>query len=550
MSAVRHLTMTSYALAFSRGLTAVAHAQETPLKAIYPAPIDCGRRAEAGWDDRYQPPKEGEEDKPFWTNVPPIRPFPRPGLFLIYPSGPGYYSFRDFLEDNYRDAPPKSPYPPTCITFGSFYDADFRYLDDPKNTQHDLFDPLKRIHLSDNWLLSFGGEERLRYMDDVNKRLTGKDSDYLLERTRVYGDLWYLDVFRIYVEYIDAHIFGNDLPPLAIDVDRSDILNLFIDVKAGELHDKPIYVRAGRQEMYYGSYRLIAASDWDNTRRTFEGVKVFWRDDKLSVDAFWVRPVVVDPSHLNSWDDNRSFAGLWTTYRPQKGQTIDLYYLYLDQTTPVVAPPSGGRRGFDVNTVGSRYSGDFHDFLWDVEGMFQFGDHAGQDTSAGAACTGIGYRFADSRMTPTFWLYNDWYSGDPNGGKGSNYHTFNPLFGFGHYYQGWTDVVGRQNIDDINMQFTVFPTKWISSSVQAHFFYLNDSKDALYSKQGVVERQDPTGHSGNHVGDEIDLINNIHLSQHEDLLFGYSHLFPGEFLQKTGFPGGVDFCYVQYSIKW
>src|SRR5262245_19722806 len=68
-----------------------------------------------------------------WSKNPPVRLFPRPGNFAILPSGPGYYSLLDVAEDNYREAPPKFPYPPFCIIPFSFFDADFRYLDDPKN---------------------------------------------------------------------------------------------------------------------------------------------------------------------------------------------------------------------------------------------------------------------------------------------------------------------------------------------------------------------------------------------------------------------------------
>ena len=92
--------------------------------------------------------------------------------------------------------------------FNSFFDADFRYLDDPKNEYHDpIFDCLHRNHLGDCWLFSLGGEERLRLMDSQNDRLSGQNNRYMLERTRVYGDLWYSNLFRAYVEFIDARSY-------------------------------------------------------------------------------------------------------------------------------------------------------------------------------------------------------------------------------------------------------------------------------------------------------------------------------------------------------
>src|SRR5262249_15058688 len=140
----------------------------------------------------------------------------------------------------------------------------------------------------------------------------------------------------------------------------------------------------GRQELTYGSQRLISPLDWANTRRTFEGIKGFWHGDKLDVDLFWVKPVVVSPSHFDAADANRQFAGIWTTYHPNKSSAIDMYYLYLDQHV-ALAPklPVDGRGGQNVSTIGIRYAGDHErSLLWDVELMYQWGDVINQEISA------------------------------------------------------------------------------------------------------------------------------------------------------------------------
>src|SRR5262249_40379508 len=95
-----------------------------------------------------------------WTKVPPVTPMPRPGWFIINPEGPGYYTGWDLLRGTPSDKPPKNPYPPISACPGLTYEYDFRYIDDPNNTQHDWLDPLKRIHLGDNWLVSVGGDFR------------------------------------------------------------------------------------------------------------------------------------------------------------------------------------------------------------------------------------------------------------------------------------------------------------------------------------------------------------------------------------------------------
>jgi hypothetical protein len=485
-----------------------------------------------------------------WANVPPLSPTPRAGWFFVPPTGPGYYSLRDVISGNYRESPPKNPFPPLSPTQAAFYDADYRFLDDPNYTERDVFLDLKRMHLGCDWMLSIGGEERVRYMNEIDSRLSGKDNDYTLIRSRVYADVWYRDWFRVYVEYLDAQITGQDLSPLATDRDHSDLLDLFADVKIGEFGDHPAYVRVGRQELLYGSQRLVSPLDWANTRRTFQGVKGFWHGDNFDIDAFWVQPLVLDPSHFDAPDSGKQFAGLWNTYRPAKGQAIDVYYLYYDQTRPVgTKPVKDVRGGLDVSTFGSSYSGDWNHILWDFEGMYQFGDYAGHEISAGAYTTGLGYQLADVPMNPQAWIYYDYASGDHSGGK-DGHGTFNQLFPFGHYYFGYLDLVGRQNIHDLNMQLACYPANWILAYCQFHVFRLDSSKDALYNAAGTVLRKDPTGKAGTDVGDELDFAVNFHLTRHQDIYVGYSKLFAGDFIKATGPGGSPELAYVQYSFKW
>jgi hypothetical protein len=486
-----------------------------------------------------------------WAKVPPPFQYTKLGGVFVLPTGPGYYSFCDLLMGNYRESPPVFPVPPFgLIPPVPYFDANYRYLDKPDNDQTNWDDFTKRIHLGDNWMLSVGGEERIRYNNEVDSRLTGKDNVYESYRSRVYGDLWYRDVFRVYVEYIDANVYNQDLPPSATDVNKSDLLNLFAEVKVFELGGNGVYVRGGRQELYYGSQRLVSPTDFPNATRTFDGVKGYWHSDTLDVDGFWTRPVVIDPSRFDSENDKATFAGAWATYKPAKGQYIDLYYLYLDNDTPLVAKPVAGRRGgFDVNTFGARSTGNYKFLLWDLEGMYQFGEHLNQTTSAGASATGLGAHFGDVPLNPTFWVFFDYASGNHNPGHG-DYGTFNQLFPNGHAYFGGTDLVGRQNIEDLHFDGWVTPCKWIIVGLQYHILRLDAAKDALYNAAGAVERSDPTGRAGTDVGEVVTTYTNFHLSAHSDLLFQYSHLSAGSFIQRTGPGGSPDEFYMQYSFRW
>jgi hypothetical protein len=52
------------------------------------------------------------------------------------------------------------------------------------------------------------------------------------------------------------------------------------------------------------------------------------------------------------------------------------------------------------------------------------------------------------------------------------------------------------------------------------------------------------------VGDEIDWVTNFHLSQHQDVMIGFTKFYAGQFIRKTGPSISPDFFYAQYSFKW
>jgi hypothetical protein len=227
----------------------------------------------------------------------------------------------------------------------------------------------------------------------------------------------------------------------------------------------------------------------------------------------------------------------------------DTYYLYLDNARPIATGIGGVVGGNVVDTLGTRYAGDWNHYLWDFEGMYQFGDNANQNISAGSFTGGLGYQLADWPADPQIWMYYDVASGNQHPGSG-DYGTFNQLFPFGHYYFGYLDLVGRQNISDINWQIICFPAPWLTSGVQYHMFELVSSRDALYNAGGTAIAQDPTGKSGHEVGNEVDVFERVQIDVHQDVLVGYSLLQCGQFLKATKHVDEIDFGYVQYCFRW
>jgi hypothetical protein len=483
-----------------------------------------------------------------WSKVPPVTAPSRPGMFIIVPSGPRYYSLWDHITGNKRENPPVSPYALYALMTTPAFDIDFRYLEKPEH-EKDIFDPVKRIYLGEDFLLSFGGNFWYRYMRESDSRLTHTSDNYHMIRSRFHADFWYQDRIRLFAEFLDARTFGQALAPLVTDVNHTDMLNVFADIKIASVKDGPAYLRVGRQELLYGSQRLISTLDWVNARRTFQGVKGFWRTPTFDLDAFWVRPMVTERNNFDNWDEKREFFGLWGTYKPMKGHLADFYFLSLDDNRNL-APGRNGVRGDSItHTLGSRLAGDYNQFLYELEGMYQFGQYSNQNISAFAVASGAGYHFKGKPLNPQFWLRYDFASGDNNLTDGSR-TTFNQLFPFGNYYLGWIDRVGRQNIHDFNAQLNLHPLAWTHFTVQYHRFYLANKRDFLYNAAGAATLRDATGQSGSYVGDEIDFRFNIHVDRHEDVLIGYSKLFAGDFLKAQAPRVSPDLFYVQYNFRF
>ncbi|HVC99352.1 MAG TPA: alginate export family protein, partial [Pirellulales bacterium] len=140
-----------------------------------------------------------------------------------------------------------------------YYDNDFSYWNDPSNTEFYLGDLFKQWHVGPRrrGMLALGGEYRLRDQHEFNLRgrnLSGQSDDFLLERTRFYGNLKLDDGLRLYGEGLDSATSFQRHTPLASEDNGVEALNLFADLRLMEAERGELWGRVGRQELAYGNY--------------------------------------------------------------------------------------------------------------------------------------------------------------------------------------------------------------------------------------------------------------------------------------------------------
>ncbi len=366
---------------------------------------------------------------------------------------------------------------------GIFADNNFNYLCDPCYDDWRLGENLKRNCLGDCVSWDVGGQFRLRHQSERNIRglgLTGVDDDFLLTRLRLYANVEYSDWFRFYGEMIDANSNYEDFGPRPIEENRADILNLFIDARLFSGYRGDLWGRVGRQEMLYGAQRLISPLDWANTRRTFEGGKLFWQGENWTVDGFWTRPVpdtLANSKTHNKADQSQEYMGVYASYLNLETEYLDVYWTRYLETDGA---------GFEFDTFGVRWGGSRCDWLWEVEAAAQFGEVAGRNSDGGFYSLGVGHKFSQFCWTPTFWAYYDWASGEDAGPAGSaaTGRGYNHQFPLAHKYMGFMDLYGRRNLEDLNFLATVQPTKKLKFLMWYHIFHMQNN-DVPYNAAAV-----------------------------------------------------------------
>lgn len=430
-----------------------------------------------------------------------------------------------------------------------FYDNDFNYLNDPCYDGCLLGERFKQLHLpccDECTTLDLGGQYRLRFHDEMNMRglgLTGQDDQFLLRRLRLYANWQVSENLRVYGEYLDARSDFEDLSPRPIEENHHELQNLFVDLRMFASDQGELWARPGRQELIYGSQRLISPLDWSNTRRTFDGAKIYYRGEDWNLDGFWVRPMLGEPQSLDSPDDTQELYALWWNYHGVENSVFDLFWIgYADYDSPFAAANT-----FQFQTVGGHWKTEHGQWLAEVEGGYQFGDFGGMNHSAGFFTIGVGRNMKNLPCQPVLWAYYDWASGDDTIGNG-----FNQLFPLGHKYLGFMDFFARTNIEDFNVLLETTPAERWKGVIWWHIFNLQDGNDVAYRVNGLPYVTTPGG--SQYLGQELDLLAIWNQTPRISWLFGYSHFFTGDWFSTnpTTLPhtGDADFVYVQWQMNF
>ena len=428
---------------------------------------------------------------------------------------------------------------------GVFYANDFSYLNDPCYQDSCLGDCMKLMPVAGgDWgTLDVGGQLRLRFHSEIGMgregaastpRFQDTQNDFVLTRLRLFTNWEVNEVFRLYGEgiFADASDDNGTYFPRGIDRNWGEFLNLFVDLKLTD----SMTIRVGRQELLYGNQRLISPLDWANTRRTFDGARLLYKNGDCAIDTFYTFFVPVVADELDEADYDQRFYGMYGSYTGFENFSVEPYYIGYDNRNPGMFTSD-----FSLHTLGLRLKGGMSDWLWELEGGPQFGRQsgAGVDHSATFATVGLGRKSSKFPGSPTLWIYYDYASGDASGGS---YNRFNQLFPLAHKYFGFIDAVQRANIEAPNILLTAKPgDKWTLLMWYWHFI---SNTDDIVPSLGNTPAQTA---GSKDLGDELDVVLKYGIGPRSNLLLGWSHFWRGTKITENH---DADFIYGQWELNF
>lgn len=393
--------------------------------------------------------------------------------------------------------------------------------------------------------VEFGGQFRTRYevSDPVSFATLGEQTsqDMLLFRTRLWAISDIPDQkLRVFIQLQDSRVSGSEAS-VTVNSANVDLHQAYVDVLS--LWGHTTELRVGRQELKYGDQRLISTLEWSNVGRAWDGARLKSVFGHMQVDLFYT--IITEVADVF---EDQKFSGLYTTCAGVTDHEFDVYVLSRHSGDATTTTGNGSALNLNQWTTGTRAKGKRGIIDYSGEAVYQFGKNTGKNINAHAYAVTGGVTLP-SDLKPRIGAAYDFASGDGNP-TDSNVNTFDPLFPFGHFYQGQADVFGWKNGGDLQGHFSIMPKKGTSVMMAYHHFTLDEKKDAWYNAGGAVLGQDTTGASGDDIGQEIDVHVKTKFRDVIDIWFGYARFIGGDFVKRNFPKKDKDFAFFQASINF
>lgn len=303
----------------------------------------------------------------------------------------------------------------------------------------------------------------------------------------------------------------------------------FFEARVNYQLSKYLKLKIGRQELAYGDHLIIGSLPWANPGRSFDAIKAEYSYKKGRLDAFWSK--ITDNAtsgDVRKDSDDIDFYGLYNTQEINKWlNPLDIYALYRIKRT-------GSVREEDLTSIGIRIKGGNKDFFYRTENVVQSGSQI-EDNEAYLYNVELGVSQWGQKLSVEY----------ATAGK-----EYDQLYPTAHKFLGWTDVLGRTNVNHTAVHYKTGYKKWLKAILSYHQYKRNDT-DANVAKLGGTSFWNVSSYSDD-IGDEMNYLFKFISKDGIQLHLGGGVFNPGEYMedQQSGEDDQIVFSYLQLLAKF
>lgn len=423
------------------------------------------------------------------------------------------------------------------------YDEDYSGLE--KDTVRDLYHKAKYTKIGKDAYVSFGGDFRTQYLiidnENWNPKLHDNDG-FTLNRWLIHSDLHLSKKLRVFAELQGGQANSRDIL-VPVQENPLEPHQFFVDYKFS--NESAIIIRAGRQEVTYGSQRAVSLRDAPNVRRSFDGVKAIFKKDNIAVDVFYLHAVI---DKISIFDDTSSpDLRLWGAFSniklPKMKLNLNLYYLGFYNDKAVFNDGEGKETR---HSLIARVFKNKKRWSYDVEGAYQFGSVSDKSISAWSIALASTYCFTGLKYSPEIGLKADLISGDRNR-TDQKQNTLNPLFPPGAYF-GIAAPIGPSNLMDIHPSATVHFSKTTTFICDYAFLWRYSRGDGMY-RPNMVPFFEPREATSRYIGRQLSGTLIYQPNRYLTMLAGMSWFDCGSYLKEVSAGENILHGFASVQIK-
>ncbi len=382
-------------------------------------------------------------------------------------------------------------------------------------------------------VLSYRQRPEFRTNADLD---AGTDDAFLVgyQRARVGVSLNYARWLEAFIQFQDAREVGAGNGTTAY-LGNTELHQAWVRLKGPGGSSLTL----GKQQLVYGSQRLIGHLEWVNKPRTYDAVKVRWQRNHGWVDLF---SAFFTPDGKGNLLDGTALTGVYHQLALPWG-VWEQYVIGLTDAEGALPPgqtyatlegdaPQFQRR---IATVGTRFLFKREGFKTEFEGAFQGGTAdvaSGTAQKAYFAHLDAGYT-ADARVKPSVHFQVNYGSGD-DASTTDTVERFNNLFPTNHLHYGYMDLESLANHASVSVGFGVKPRKRLAVRLDYWLMARATVDDGWYNAGGgALAVPDPASTAAEQdsklVGHEVDLTVKVPVNKHFKVVSGASFFQPAGF---------------------